>query len=101
MDIDLLNRAVICAFSEPVTIIRDGSDATEIEVQGIFDSRHFEIDAGGEVAVSELVTTLAIAEDPGNLVAVGERLIARGVTYRMKDRRPDGQGMTVLELERA
>jgi len=92
-----LNTAVVGAFAEPVTIT---GSAGAIEARGIFDSRHFDVQlADGEVGVSELVTTLTVNEAETGVVEVGATVVVRATTYRVKDKRPDGQGMTVLELE--
>jgi hypothetical protein len=96
MNFDALNGVVSAVFSEPVIWLA----APDRTLTGIFDSRHFEVTTPeGDVGRSELVTTLAIIADPDDPVKTGETLIARDKTYRVKDMRPDGQGMTVLELE--
>lgn len=92
-----LNTAIVSVFSEPVTIT--GSTGS-VETRGIFDSRHFEVQsAEGDVGISELVTTLAVDLTETGPVAAGDMVVVRAATYRVKDMRPDGQGMTVLELE--
>jgi hypothetical protein len=93
----LLNTAVVSAFAEPATIT---GNAGPVEARGIFDSRHFEVQsAEGDVGISELVTTLAVDLTETGPVAVGDTVVVRAASYRVKDMRPDGQGMTVLELE--
>jgi hypothetical protein len=101
MDFTTLNTAVASAFAETVTITpAEGSDPEAVETRGIFDSRHYEVEDGGGVGVSTLITTLAVDETETGAVGVGATVVARGVTYTVKDKRPDGQGMTVLDLEK-
>lgn len=97
MDFEALNRATAEAFAEPVEWL----DASGRTAKGIFDSRHFAAANEGGVAVSQLLTSLAVVDADAGTVAVGERVVVRGTTYVVKDRRPDGQGMTVLDLELA
>lgn len=97
MDFSALNQATARTFGEAVEWL----DAPARAAGGIFDSRHFEAEGEGQVGVSQLVTTLTVDLADTGAIADGERLTVRGVTYRVADRRPDGQGMTVLVLERA
>ncbi|HEX9647076.1 MAG TPA: hypothetical protein VGB88_06230 [Alphaproteobacteria bacterium] len=97
VDFSVLNTAVEQTFAEVVHWI----DAFDRATSGIFDSRHVEIETEGQGVVSELVTTLGVKADEAEPIKTGERCEVRGVLYRIVDRRPDGQGMIVLLLERA
>jgi hypothetical protein len=97
MNFDRLNTACRRAFGETVEIVWLDSDRT---ANGIYDSRHFADPQPREgQPASILLTTLAVVDAEAGEVSTGERLIARNVQYRVKDTRPDGQGMTWLDLE--
>ncbi len=96
MFFDDLNAATADAFGEPATIRRDGRP--DAAVVGIYDSRHYSIETGDAV-LSSLVTTLAIVDADVGDVPVGSAVAVRGLDHRVVDRKPDGQGMTVLVLE--
>jgi len=88
---------VASGFDKPAWLSEPSRDC-----DGIFDSRHFEAEAGGEISASILVTTLSIAEADlaeGDSVADAEVVYCRGRTLKVVDRRPDGQGMLTLALE--
>lgn len=96
MDFSALNAAVLDVFGEdqdnqPVFI--NGR-----KVQAIYDSRHY-ADESGEGGASDLITTISVLEADYPVDATV--IIARGKTYRTWEARPDGQGMTVIVLERA
>lgn len=98
---DLVNTAVTRAFDDdaPITLTRNG---VETAIEGIFDSRYYEVETGeGLVGGSTLTTTVSVDLAATGPIARGDGITARGTAYRVKDLRPDGQGMTVLELERA
>ena len=92
-----LNHTVAEAFKEDDPVIWFNAPARMLN--GIFDSRHYELEHDGEITTSELITTLAVIADPDDPIDAGETLKVRGTTYRVKDLRPDNQGMTVLALE--
>jgi hypothetical protein len=96
MDFGLLNNAVTAVFGEPITILLDDGNRV---VTGIYDSRYYAVEEG-EQGASSLITTVALKAADAEGVLVDGRLIARGITYSIADRRPDGQGMVVLELDR-
>ena len=96
MDFSALNNAVIDTFGEteglPVTI--DG-----VPVTAIYDSRHF-ADETGEVGRADLITTVTVKSGQLPPLTKDSVVVARGVSYRVWEPRPDGQGMTTLVLER-
>lgn len=96
MDFSALNNAVIGAFGEteavPVTI--DG-----VPISAIYDSRHF-ADEEGEAGASDLITTISVRTADLPLITDDTIIVARGVSYRRWEARPDGQGMTTIQLER-
>lgn len=99
-DFGPMNAAVAGAFAEAVVWL----DAPWRAAPGIFDSRHFAAAPGAEAGVSILETTLSIdlAElAEGDAIGDDERVEARGIAYRIVDRRPGGEGWLVLVLERA
>lgn len=102
-----LNRVARNVFGERFTLRRtDQADAT---LRGVFDSRHFVAEPGAPesangvrqsaIGVSILVTTLTVLEADVGSVDDAAQIDIRGLTYRIADRRPDGQGMVVWELE--
>lgn len=92
-----LNTAVAAAFGESATIRRHGQP--DVIVPGIFDSRHYQAETSDGNAVSSLHTSLTVFDaDTAGPVLAGALVDVRGRTYRVFDRRPDGQGMTVLAL---
>lgn len=99
---DVLNGAVVAAFMErdcergPV-VIGAGFDA--VEVQAVFDENFYAGDDGEQPSV-DLVTTISIRTADAPSAIVGARVTARGRAYRITERRPDSEGMTVLELEK-
>jgi hypothetical protein len=98
MDFSSLNSAVLDVFGEdpgtsPVTI--DG-----VPVQAIYDSRHFASE-DGEAGSSDLITTITVPTAAIDGITDAAVVVVRGKTYRIWEPRPDGQGMTVLALERA
>lgn len=97
MIFDSLNRIANSVFGEPATISRGGAPSS---IQGVFDSRHVEIDVGGGAMVTALVTTLAVVDSSAGAVSRGDTITVRGGSYRLADTRPDAQGMTLLILEK-
>jgi len=97
MFFDDLNAVCAATFGEPVTIRRPGrADAV---VTGIFNSRHYEADAGPGGTVSTLETSVTVVDADSGPVPRESTVEARGIAYRVSDLRPDGQGMTVLVLK--
>lgn len=94
-----LNAAVADTFGDPVTVHRPGFPP--VTVSGIFDSRHYLADAGDSGPVSVLQTTVAIVDTDLTVgLDAGGGVERGGVSYRVTDRRPDGQGLSVYVLER-
>lgn len=109
IDFDLLvNRPNIAILGNATALIqRAGFD--DIEVRGIFDSRHFAVDDIGHSGGSALVTTFEFRIADLSAAALGLDYIVpsdtlftvRETAYRMVDLRPDSEGMAVIQLERA
>lgn len=98
MFFDDLNAVCAATFGEPVTIRRPGRADTV--VTGIFDRRHYALDAEGG-AVSTLHTSVTVVDADCGPVPRESTVEARGTVYGVADTRPDGQGMTVLVLRDA
>ncbi len=99
IDLTVTNDAVGAIYNEAVEPI--WLDAPNRRLSGVFDSRYFEAIplAEGEVGISTKIVSMAVKNDPLDGPIVGERVIVRDTRYRIKDKRPDGEGMAVLELE--
>ena len=100
----VMNKACVAAFmdredDQGVVTIRRGSGPA-VSVPAIFDASYYAAD-DGEFASVDLVTTISvrIVDAPG--VAVDDLVTARGQNFRVRERRPDSEGMIVLELEKA
>lgn len=97
MDFAALNSAVLDVFgddpeTQPVTI--GGAP-----VQAIYDSRHF-ANEDGEVGTSDLITTIAVRTAALPIITDDTIIVVRGTQYRRWEARPDGQGMTTIQLEK-
>ena len=74
----------------------------DVEIDGVFDSRHIAVLDGAGAEVSALSTTFAwrpIGPPVGD-PTVGDRLVIRCATYTIRDLLPDSLGRTVAVLER-
>lgn len=97
-DFDPLNTVVLKTFGESITVDIAGVGATA--VTAIYDSRHY-ADELGEFQGSHLITSISLETDDADNIVVGvTEITARSIVYLAKDKRPDGQGMVVVELER-
>ena len=97
MDFSALNNAVLDVFGDdpetsPVTI-------GGLPVQAIYDSRHF-ADEEGEGGSSDLITTISVRTASLPEITDDTIIVVRGTLYRRWEVRPDGQGMTTIQLER-
>ena len=97
MHFSLLNDVVLDVFGEPDGVL--GVTIDGAEVRAIYDSRHYASE-DGEVGTSDLITTISVRTSDLPLVNDDTVIVARGKDYRCYEQRPDGQGMTVLQLER-
>jgi len=98
---DVLNDAVLAVFGEDgrATIRRAGHP--DLAVDAIYDSRHYAIEEG-EAGASALITSVTLAQAHADLVVPGLTLIlVRGAAYTALDKKPDGQGLVALPLEKA
>lgn len=97
MDFTALNSAVLDVFGDdpensPVTI-------GGVPVQAIYDSRHF-ADDQGEGGTSDLITTISVRTASLPPITDDTVIVVRGGQYRRWEARPDGQGMTTIQLEK-
>lgn len=91
-----MNDTVLAVWGESVTVYLFG--ATPIEA--VYDSRHYEV-IDGEAGGSSRFTSLGVREeDAENVVEQETELTARGVVYRVTEKRPDGGGWVILALEK-
>ena len=99
IDLTVTNHAVEAVYAEAVDPI--WLDAPHRKLSAVFDSRFFEAVplAESEIGISTKVVSLAVKNDPLDGPKVGERLVVRETKYTITDKRPDGEGMAVLELE--
>lgn len=96
IDLGPMNDAVIATWGEAVTLYLPGGTA----IEGVYDSRHYEV-ADGEAGGSSKITTVAVREaDAEAVTEFVTELDARGVSYRVTEKRGDGGGWVVLALER-
>ena len=97
VDFSLLNDACLGIFGEHDQVVT----VAGIEVEAIYDSRHYAIEEG-EIGGSSLETTIAVRTAIADGIVIDSTLIvARGVSYRAKDKRPDSEGWVVIALERS
>lgn len=95
-----LNATTRTAFGEPVTIRRSG--LADVSVRGVFDRRYIEQVAeveGAGIVVPTTSLTIRDGDLPAAYRRTGTLALLRDKTYRVTDARPDGQGMTILDLE--
>ncbi len=98
IDFGSMNKTVQSTFSDPIVVVRqNGADTT---TRGTFDSRHIEVEGDGQISVSTLVTTMLVDLDDTGAIGTDDRIAHASNLYRVTDQRPDGQGMTILELEK-
>ena len=67
-----------------------------LAVTGIFEKDYIDLDAGGSLAGTTPVFTLASSAVPANVA--GATLVVGGVTYKVVEPMPDGTGVTMLRL---
>lgn len=97
-DFGPLNTTTIKTWAEDVVVDTPGAGTTTVEA--IYDSRHY-ADELGEVPGSHLITSISLKTEDAADIIVGEtQITARSIVYLAKDKRPDGQGMVAIELER-
>lgn len=97
MDFSALNSAVLDTFGDEPGVL--GVTIDGVPVRAIYDSRHFATE-DGEVGTSDLITTISVRTSDLPLITDDTVIVARGVEYRRYEARPDGQGMTTIQLER-
>lgn len=94
MDFSILNTAVLSAFADKLPITIDGAP-----FKAIYDSRHYEA-ADGEAGSSDLITSVSLRTDELPAITDATTIVVRSLSYRVYDKRQDGEGMTTLILER-
>jgi len=101
-EITAVQEASIAEFGEPVIFYPVVGDGVPVSISGIFDNEHIQMIFGDTVDI--------VYSSSGPLLGVkqsdydakrGDEVEVRGARYRVSDSRPDGQGMTVLVMERA
>lgn len=94
MDFSLLNATVLKTFGDTLPITING-----VPIEAIYDSRHYPSE-DGEAGSSDRVTTISVRSS--NLPATDDNtvVVARGLSYRIWESRPDGENFTTLVLER-
>jgi hypothetical protein len=95
-----LERAVFFEANDfGVSAIYTPAGGDPVTIEGIFDDRHEEVDAGGGVPFS--ITSpqfhTRTADVPGALE--GDTLEIGGIVYTIRVVMPDGTGLTMLQLE--
>lgn len=94
------DRSLLLAdFGVTASFVRDKRYGTEANVTGIFDNEYFAVDAGGSVPVAMQQPTFLCRTADIASVAQNDILTISGLTYRIRNIQPDGQGMTMLMLE--
>jgi len=97
IDLSVVNDPILSTFREPDGVVSiDGIG----DVDAIYDSRHYAIEEG-IAAGSSLVTSIGVRTEIAEQVTIGStQITARGIVYVAKEKRPDGEGWTIIELER-
>ena len=96
MDFSALNSAVLDTFGDPDTLpVTIGG----VPVRAIYDSRHF-ANEDGEVGSSDLITTITVPTAGLPAITDDTIIVVRGELYRRWELRPDGQGLTTIQLEK-
>lgn len=95
---DLANRALkagISVMGEPITLARGG---TSYEVRGLFQETYKSVDPETGAPVTTLQPVLSLSRlDLSIEPTRNDTVIARGVTYRVRDVQSDGHsGITVM-----
>ncbi len=98
---DLANRAlgaVVSVMGEPVTITRGQSTA---QARGVFQASHVGLDpeTGVQVRSTQPVVLVKRGELPWD-PKQGDTVVARSVTYRVRDAQPDGHTGWLLMLHK-
>ncbi len=92
-------RRTQARLGEPATYHGSGGDVA-LEHGAIFDDEHAEADlVTGELATSEPMASIRIADLTDGIAHVGDELTVRTVRWRIAEVHPDGQGAAVLMLE--
>lgn len=99
---DLANRAltaVVRVMGEPVTLTRGESTA---QVKGVYQASHVGLDpeTGIQVRSTQPVVLMKRGDLPWD-PRQGDTVLARGITYRVRDAQPDGHDGWLLMLHRA
>ncbi|MEM9681639.1 MAG: hypothetical protein AAF942_00100 [Pseudomonadota bacterium] len=93
---DLPGKATKATMGEPMTLTRAGQ--APVEVTGVFDGRHIEIEMDGEVGLSDYQVTAHLRREDAGDVAEDDLVEARGACYKVVDTRPDSENWIVLAL---
>lgn len=99
--VDDLNRNCMNAFSEKegVLYIRNNND--QISIQGIFDSNSISVDPNTGAVIPSVTPVLGIvAKDIPSDPDEGDKVVIRGIAYKVMEYQPDSEGMIKLILHR-
>lgn len=97
VDFGPMNDAVLGAFQERDQAVTVGG----VAVEAIYDSRHYAIEEG-EAGGSSLLSWIAVKTAIAATITIDTTaIIARGIAYRAKGKRPDSEGWVVVDLGRA
>lgn len=103
---ELLHAPLMGVFSEDTPVQYSVAGAPAISVDGIFDEGARPVRLVTDPEVNEIAPMLGIrlAQFPAGFEprnANGDTFVVRGVTYVVKDGKPDSHGWAILEATRA
>ncbi len=102
---DVVTDACLAAFKEiaedrgEVTIRHPGGQP--LTVEAVFDENFYAATEGDEFPSTDLVTTVSIRTRDFPDARADDLVVAREKNWIVREPRRDGEGMTVLELQRA
>lgn len=97
-----MNRCCQNAFSEKEGVIYIRNNGDQLSIQGIFDANFISVDPDTGATISSTTPVLAIiANDLPVSPDEGDKVVIRGVTYKVMETQPDSEGMIKLILHRA
>lgn len=102
----LVHAPLMAVFGEPTPVQYSIAGGQAISVDGIFDEGARPLQLVTDPGVNEVVPTLGVRLaqfpawfDPRN--SKDDTFVVRGVTYIVKDGKPDSHGWAILEATRA
>lgn len=97
-----IERAIFLSaddFGVSATYVKDKRYGTEATISGLFDNEHYAVDTGGSVPVTMQQPVFVCLTSAVSGIEQNDILTISSTQYRVRDIRPDGQGMTTLALE--